>query len=741
MGHSFLKHLANRALAKGETCSAPDAMRLAAERLGLPIGASQPIVPLQANSDGSFVLSCGAFSEDPVTARLVYVAEGSERLRLAWTFCLRPPGSQSLWEFAIDAHDGSVCLERNLAKRASFRVVDLPGQNPFSAPRTLVTAREDALASPFGWHDTDAVPGPESTLTTGNNIRAQPDLAGDNSTGVGADGGSSLVYDFPLDFAALPTANPAAPVAQAFYIGNVLHDIFYQYGFDEASGNFQDNNYGRGGAGNDALRIDVHDANANASAFYIPAVDGQRARVEMGVSSRTSVIVDAGGSDQTGYFATSAEFGPSLTGAGVTGLVIQALDAANVDGPASTDACSPLSNAAEIDGNIALIDRGSCNFTDKVKNAQDAGAIAAIVVNNAGDELIGMLGVDASITIPSLFIDQSNGDALKAQLGSGVTATLHPSADTALDNAVLIHEFAHGVTDRLTGGAMDVSCLLGVQSRGMSEGWSDWFTLVMTAKPSDTAELSRPFATYSFGLRGVRSSLYTTDFTVNSLTYAQFDGDNSEHAIGEIWCATLWDMYWNLVETHGFDSDLYTGNGGNNIALQLVIDGLKLQNCSPTFLDARDAILLADQVNNNSANHCLIWKAFAKRGMGVNADDGGSHNSVNVTEDFAVPASCKVPLITSISETPPFAISWESLFNGAYQIQSTANLPSAGWSDVAGANLVATGINSALTLPTSAASRLFYRVVLDESPQPQSASPQANNSLGGSREPMTRSLR
>ena len=89
------------------------------------------------------------------------------------------------------------------------------------------------------------------------------------------------------------------------------------------------------------------------------------------------------------------------------------------DGVAPTaDACdTPFSNADDIRGRIALIDRGDCVFTIKVKNAQDAGAIAVVIVNNNDDDgLVSMNGSDESITIPSIFIDQSDGDALKAAL-------------------------------------------------------------------------------------------------------------------------------------------------------------------------------------------------------------------------------------------------------------------------------------------------------------------------------------
>ena len=133
---------------------------------------------------------------------------------------------------------------------------------------------------------------------------------------------------------------------------------------------------------------------------------------------------------------------------------------------------------------------------------------------------------------------------------------------------------------------------------------------------------------------------------VNSLTYgiiagAPANGISVPHGVGTVWATALWDMYWNLVDAHGFDADLYTGVGGNNIAMQLVVDGLKMQPCLPSFLDARDAILAADVANNAGANECLIWSAFAKRGMGVSADDGDFGSlALTVTEAFDLPAQC-----------------------------------------------------------------------------------------------------
>ncbi|MFM8409657.1 MAG: M4 family metallopeptidase, partial [Alphaproteobacteria bacterium] len=122
------------------------------------------------------------------------------------------------------------------------------------------------------------------------------------------------------------------------------------------------------------------------------------------------------------YLGGGAAFGPRLDTTGVTGVVVAA-----VDGTAPTgDACESISNAAQVTGRIAFVDRGNCNFTVKVKNAQIAGALAVIVADNdpaipAGS---GMGGTDATVTIPSLRISKATGDLLRAALASSPLVTL-----------------------------------------------------------------------------------------------------------------------------------------------------------------------------------------------------------------------------------------------------------------------------------------------------------------------------
>lgn len=217
-----------------------------------------------------------------------------------------------------------------------------------------------------------------------------------------------------------------------------------------------------------------------------------------------------------------------------------------------------------------------------------------------------------------------------------------PNRDSDLENGIIIHEYGHGISNRLTGGPANSSALIQSQSRGMGEGWSDWFALVLTAVPTDNANTPRGIGTYVLGEPvtgpGIRPYRYTTDPGVNPQTYQNIrSGLSVPHGIGSVWCTAIWEVYWELVGAHGFDSDLYNGTGGNNVALDLIIEGMKLQPANPTYLDARDAIILADQQIYGGANNAIIWEAFAKRGMGFSALDGGSASSLNVTEAFDLP--------------------------------------------------------------------------------------------------------
>jgi len=117
----------------------------------------------------------------------------------------------------------------------------------------------------------------------------------------------------------------------------------------------------------------------------------------------------------------TAAFGPSLTDTGVTGDIVLVDDGTGT----VTDACEPIVNGAQVAGNIALIDRGSCTFVSKALAAQAVGAIAVVIANNQPDpDPITLGGSDPSITIPVVSITLADGNAIKAELGTGVNVTL-----------------------------------------------------------------------------------------------------------------------------------------------------------------------------------------------------------------------------------------------------------------------------------------------------------------------------
>ncbi|MFP6701437.1 MAG: M36 family metallopeptidase, partial [Planctomycetaceae bacterium] len=198
------------------------------------------------------------------------------------------------------------------------------------------------------------------------------------------------------------------------------------------------------------------------------------------------------------------------------------------------------------------------------------------------------------------FVPEPEGTAPRITLGANTI----PDPDTmaSLGNQILVHEYSHGISLRLVGGSSDISVLQNPQGRGLGEGWGDWHALMLHQKATDTPTTQELTADYYLqDPAGLRNYPYTTDMTVNPLTYESYNSPfpngnagNEIHNAGEIWASVLWDLNWLMVARCGFDADLYAGSGGNNTLLQLTMDAMKLGPTDPTFLDARDAILAAD---------------------------------------------------------------------------------------------------------------------------------------------------
>ena len=310
-----------------------------------------------------------------------------------------------------------------------------------------------------------------------------------------------------------------AAVVQLFYWCNWMHDTLYDLGFTEGAGNFQKDNFGRGGFGNDLVLADAQDGSGTDNANFTPADDGRPPRIQMYVFS-----------------------GPQ------------------------------------------------------------------------------------------------------------------PNRDGDFDAEIIIHEYVHGLTDRLVGGGGGLGAL---QSGGMGEGWSDFYALALLAEAGDDPHAAYAMGGYAtesfFGLKenyyfGIRRYPYSTDLNKSPLTFKDIDPlqaiPHTEvplnpidtfnpvfaaevHNQGEVWCAVLWEMRANLVDKYGFV--------GNRIALQIITDALKLTPRNPNFLQARDAIILADQVNNGGVNFNDIWRAFAKRGMGFSAMSPDASTTIGVYESYDLP--------------------------------------------------------------------------------------------------------
>ena len=546
---------------------------------------------------------------------------------------------------------------------AKYNVLARPVESPSHGNMTVLTDPSDSLSSPFSWHDDNGATGAEYTITRGNNVYATEDKNNDNQPGYSPDGGSSLNFDFPFDKTKRHSDYLDAAITNLFYWNNLMHDVWYHYGFDDASGNFQVNNYGRGGAGSDEVNAEAQDGSGTNNANFGTPPEGQNPRMQMyvwNVSSAAFLLrVTQPSNIAKQYSSFLAGFGPKLTPTPITGNLILADDGSGNP----TLACQDLVNGTSINGQIALIDRGDCLFLEKVQYAQDAGAKAVIVINNLNSSPFTMGGTGGTgITIPSIMISKADGDILKNALKTAtVKVSLYDSIgaagkqyDSDFDNGIICHEYGHGISNRLTGGPANTDCLTNEEQMG--EGWSDFFGLVMTHKPGDKGPDKRGIGTYvideSNNGDGIRNYPYSTSLSINPVTYNNIKTFSVPHGVGSVWCSMIWDMYWDLIAKYGYDPDIYYGKGGNNIAMKLVMDGMKMQPCNPGFANGRDAILLADRINNKGANQDLIWKAFARRGLGFSSKQGSSNSVTDGTEGFDMP-KFDLPTITktAVAET------------------------------------------------------------------------------------------
>ena len=381
-GDRLVRRLRARSAVRAPVLSGAEAVARAAAHLGLPLAAGLTELRRPGGLMRAAIFAPGGISRDEIPVRLEYVPR-EDAVKLAWNVVIRTPDGRHWWNLHVDARSGEVLRQDDWIDHDSYRVFPAPLVSPDEGPRSLLAGPADPVASPFGWHDTNGAPGAEFTDTRGNNVSAQEDADANDTGGHRPSGGASLVFDAPLDLSLQPGNYRDASIANLFYWNNRVHDVLHHHGFDEPAGNFQQNNYGHGGAGGDPVQADDLDgADVDNAQFGTPP-DGSPPRMEMFLwnqSPTPRLIVHTPPAIAGTYAAGRALFGAGS--AGLPGNIVLALDPSNASGPSSTDGCSALTNAGSVSGKIALIDRGSCDFTVKVKNAQDAGALGAVIANN-----------------------------------------------------------------------------------------------------------------------------------------------------------------------------------------------------------------------------------------------------------------------------------------------------------------------------------------------------------------------
>ncbi|KAL1741139.1 Fungalysin metallopeptidase-domain-containing protein [Schizophyllum fasciatum] len=532
---------------------------------------THPVNSFTADESSHFVIDNVPDAVSPVKARMAYVqvpnADGTSTvLRPVWKFEVE---MQDNWyEAAVSAEvphriisvvdwasDSPIPKPDEPRQTGTYNVFPWGVNDPAEGERSIEKEYFDTLASPVGWHSVPFENDPtfdstrakprgfwrNTTTTYGNNVFAQENWEGRNAylDNYRPDAGKSLAFDYkykPKETDRADALDEAkayinATVTQLFYTCNRIHDFYYRYGFTEAAGNFQQYNFGRGGAENDGVIANAQDGSGYNNANFMTPPDGENGRMRMYLWN-----------------------------------------------------------------------------------------------------------------------------------------TIIPYRDGDLEAGIVIHEFAHGLSTRLTGGPANSGCLGWGESGGMGEGWGDFIatSIRSTANYSDY-----PMGAWAANRAGgIRNYPYSLNETVNPSTYKTLDkpGYWGVHAIGEVWAEILWVVQQRLVAVHGFSDTLFPplpdeeGNvpegdfyrprsgkkplvpkHGNTLSVQLVISAMKLQPCRPSFFDARDAIIAADEALTGGENFCTLWKGFSERGLGPDAKLEGSTpwGGGIRTNDYALPTACR----------------------------------------------------------------------------------------------------
>ncbi|MGO4552088.1 M36 family metallopeptidase [Lysobacter sp. 2RAF19] len=535
------------------------------------------------------------FHDRPIVTR-VAVPLSDGRLQVGFRVETWREAGNDLVETLVSG-DGRVLDTSHRTARDDYRVFTV---DPIKTPQAIISGPTNWLFN--GSHLSDNI--------TGNNVHAYLDTNNDGLPDAGGTRVSNRRFLAVFNAATQPFDgnNPDVAVQNLFYLNNVIHDRLYAAGFDEAAGNFQENNFGLGGTGSDSVNAEAQDGGSTDNANFATPRDGRNPRMQMYLwsSPQPDHQVIAGG---VTYPARRAEFSPPFTPTGLQGTVVAALDSG---GTSNADGCEAITT--NVTGRIALVNRGSCDFVVKATNAQAAGAVALIVANNvAGDPFV-MGGT--SPQFPAVMVTQAAGATLRA--ASPIAATIRVidppliQRDGDLDSDIVWHEYGHGLTWRMIG-RMD-----GPLGGAIGEGMSDVLSVIVNNDDK--------VAEYATGLaNGLRSEPYAN----YSRTYGDVQG-TEVHFDGELYGAIGWQV-WKNFQAAGFTADQ---------TLAVLVDGMNYTPAEPTFEDMRDGILAS---LTDVGQECLVWRAFAKYGVGVGARGSARGTKVVIRESFMLPAVCAAP--------------------------------------------------------------------------------------------------
>lgn len=443
-------------------------------------------------------------------------------------------------------------------------------------------------------------------------------------------------FDYPHDAALDPRATAvqaAAAATQLFYAVNYFHDLWYAAGFDEAAGNAQADNFGRGGEGGDRLLAEVESRVDSSLARIVVPRDGGAPRLETFLTQGPSTVVALGWG--AAPYARRWMAGPTDLGPGTFNVDAE-LTLANDGGPQPEQGCAAPADPSGYAGKLVVVFDGGCSIAEKVHPAQAAGAVGVIVVaSGATWSPPRYLGPAPGVVVPVVSLVPSEGGVLLEALQQGELVGVSLSSrgperrDVAFDRTVVDHELGHYLVSRLVveGG------LSNVQGRALAEGYADFVALLGAVRPADVQAEDfgglYPVGGYAGFDRyfGVRRVPYSVDVSRDPLTFGWLapgrewapyvphrEVGDVVHQAGEVWASALWEGAVALFR----DRPRLDFETARRRLRSYLVRSLTILPPQPTFIEARDA-LLAVALANDPRDYTTLSLAFGRRGFGQGA--------------------------------------------------------------------------------------------------------------------------